>query len=1002
MKRKNNKTISLFIFLGLAFNVSLWAESITGKVIDKYGNPIIGVIVRNLNNPSIQSASDKKGTFVMTAEIGDRLEIESPDFSKTIIVAKLDNIVKLNRGNVAVQLGDGIVQTRDEATASTSQINAEEIMKTSCFDLQSALYGKGLGLTVLQNAGFPWSLTPDMYVRGVKTITSSGPLVLIDGFERPMSSIVREEVETVTLLKDAASLAIYGLRGANGVILVTTKQGIYNTSQVSFSYDKGIANTRDIMKMVDGPTYAKGLNEALGLDGLAPRYKDAEIAAYESGLYPNYYPNVNWVDEAFGNKATSNMYNVSIRGGGQRVRYATILNLQNYTGLLKPTNINEAFSSQLKYSKLNLRSNLNIDITNTTKLDIKLLGALLEYNRPGISETEFIPLIYNTPSSAMPLSTSTGEWGGSDIWKRNPIAEITARGYGKSNSRTLFADWTLKQDLAVFTPGLSAALSTSIDSYAQFWEQMAQTYRYERNTMSFDAAGLPLETSKKAVISGQNTVPAFSSNLSVEWRHINVFGKINYNRVFGNNKIDANLMMLHDTYSANGQHNTYNRDRVSAYLHYGYKDKYFADASFSAGASNRLQPEHKFGYFPAVSGAWLISKEDFLKDQKVISLMKIRASWGLSGSDYVPEPNIWQQTFGSGGGYYLTSTNTSKSGLTEKRLATQVVKPETSAMTNIGLETRFFDKLDFTVEGFYQKRYNILCTTDGSTSSILGASSPYESQGIVTSKGIEVGLVLEDYVGDLKYTVGGNFTYYKNKIVNSNEVFREYDYLKRTGQAVNQIFGYQAIGYFKDQADITASPTQMLSEVRPGDIKFKDQNDDGKINSLDVVPMGYNTSCPEIYFSAYFNLEYKGIGIDAMFQGVTNYSTVLNTTSLFWGMRNNTNISQYVYDNRWTPDNQDSKFPRLTTLENANNYNTNSVWLADASYIKLRTCEVYYKLPNSIFGNTGLRNAKIYVRGIDLLRFDYLKIADTENYAKSGSGAYPATSSINMGMSVNF
>lgn len=983
------------------------AESISGRIVDKYGIPVVGAIITNINNKEQVAYSDKQGRFFIDALQGDPLEIETADYSKIRISAQPSNEVILNRKNVAVQMGNGIIQTREESTASTGVVTADEIMKTSSLGVGDALYGRGLGLIALQSAGLPWGDNTDFYVRGRNTFTSNSPLILVDGFERSMNYLVREEIETVTVLKDAPALALYGLRGSNGVILITTKQGIHNTSQIEVSYEHGFVKAKDLMQMVDGPTYAHAYNEAMQLDGNTPRYSQAELDAFASGAYPDFYPNVNWFDQTLKDLSHQNLFNVTVRGGGKRVRYATVLNLQNCGGFLTPANVTDGYSSELKFSKLNLRTNLDIQLTATTDLSVKVMGSLSEYNRPGISETDFMPLIYNTPSIAMPVKTASGEWGGNQTWKRNPVAEIAARGYGKSNSRTLFADWAIKQDLSVLTPGLSAEIRAGFDSFAQYWEQVAQNYRYEENTMKFDESGNPIESSIVQKIWGSNSVPSYSSRLSLQWRHFNVFGMINYNQLFGNHKIDADLMVHQDQYIANSQHNTYNRLNFAAYVHYGWMNRYFADVAFSASGSNRLQPGHKFGYYPAVGASWLISNESFMQEMAgIIDFWKLRASWGLAGSDWVPEVNLWEQTFGGGGGYQFGHQDVGGlSGLTEQRLATLRLRPEKIAKYNLGTEIRLFNAVDLTLEAFYERRSDILCSTEGSVSSIMGVSNPYKNDGIVENKGIEVGLVTEKKWKDFNFMIGGNFTFNRNKIINQNEVYREYDYLKRTGHAVGQVFGYQAIGYFQSQEEIDnpATPKQMFSTVSPGDIKFKDQNNDGIINSLDQIALGYN-GLPEIYYSAFFNFEYKGIGIDALFQGAAHRSVMLSTNSLFWGIRNsNLNISQHVYDNRWTPETPNAKFPRLTALENANNYNTNSVWLADGSFLKLRSCEVYYRIPEKYTRKIKMFNSRIFVRGNDLLTFDKLDLPiDPEAISKSGNGVYPMSRTFSVGAVIGF
>ena len=336
--------------------------------------------------------------------------------------------------------------------------------------------------------------------------------------------------------------------------------------------------------------------------------------------------------------------------------------------------------------------------------------------------------------------------------------------------------------------------------------------------------------------------------------------------------------------------------------------------------------------------------------------------------------------------------------MAELRLATSGLTFEKSHKANLGIEGRFFNLIDLTAEAYYDRRTDILVSTSGTVSSVLGATASMSNDGIIDNKGIELGLNVNYDKGDFRYNVGAQFTYNKSKIVNRNEGFVPYDYLKQTNRPVNQLFGYEAIGYFENADDIAASPVQLLSTVVPGDIKFKDQNNDNRINEQDKVPLGYNTVMPEIYFSVNFNLEYKGIGVDANFQGVGNYSAVLNTASLFWPLRNNNNISTYYYENRWSPDNQNAIFPRLTTAQNDNNFNTNSLWLRDRSYIKLRTAEVYYKLPEELLASSFVSKAKVYVRGMNLFSIDKLKIVDPEAYGT----VLPLSASVHVGINVTF
>jgi TonB-linked SusC/RagA family outer membrane protein len=980
------------------FQGKLNAQNVSGKVLDMNGKPVFGATISSNKNRLITDVTDEKGNFKISVSIGDKINVTTPDKAKKTVIAQQYNEVKMEGLNSLIEVGNTMSQSKLESTSATSTIYSEDIMKSSSLNVMNGLYGKGLGLSALQNDGLEYESNTTFNIRGLGSLQGNNPLILVDGFERPLSLLVKEEIESITILKDAASLSMYGLRGSNGVVLVTTKRGIIGKTQIDFSYDQAFLQALRKPEFVNAYTYANSVNEALVNDGIAtPRYNTNELAAFNSGKYPDYYPNVNWVDRVLKDNASSNIYNISIRGGNKNVRYFTVMNLTSHDGLLKPGNNVSAYSSQFKYSRLNIRTNLDVQLTKSTNFSVKLLGSLSESNRPGSGADAIMTKMYNTPSAAFPVKTSTGEWGGSDTWTVNPEAMIAAQGYGKASSRTLFADWTIGQDLSAITKGLTTDVSVGFDNYADYWESMSQTYRYYKNTAQFNTAGDAL-ISPISTLVGSNSVPTYSSSLGSQWRHFNAFWKLQYDKNWNNITTSSNLMFFHDQYIGNGQFSTTNRQRLNAYTHIGFDEKYYIDLSLTGSGTNRLQTGHNIGYFPAISSAWILSKEDFLKDQKAINLLKIRASYGIVGNDYTSSSELFKQTYGGGGSYLFTDNYTSVSGLTELRLATSGLTYEKSQKTNVGLEARFLNAIDLTAEAFYEKRTDILVSTSGSISNVLGATASMANDGIVENKGIEVGLNINKSVGDFNFNIGGQFTYARSNVINRNEGFVQYDYLKQTGKPVNQIFGYEALGFFKDQNDINTSPTQLFSTVVPGDIKFKDQNDDKKINELDKVALGYNTGCPEIYFSANINLEYKGFGIDANFQGVGNYSAVLNTASMFWPLRNNTNLSTYYYENRWTPDNQNSLFPRLSTLQNDNNFNTNSIWIKDRSYIKLRTCEFYYKLPESMLASTFITKAKIYVRGMNLFSIDNLKVVDPEAYGT----VYPMTASYHLGVNVAF
>lgn len=981
-------------------------NNISGIVVDKWGNPVEGAKVTALDKTGTTVYTTKDGKFSILGTNSPKLQIETSDKSRMTVETKGHKgqmKVVLGYEAQSVDLGYGIVQNIGQSTVSASVVNNEEFNKRSAKNIANSLYGYGLGLTTLQGTGEYVSAEPTLYVRGLQTLSSNSPLILVDGVERSIDYITPEEVENVTILKDAPAVALYGYRGVNGAINIITKRGKYKSREIKFSYDHAINWEERRPDMADAYTYANAINEALSNDGLAQRYSQQELDAFKSGKYPLLYPNVNWMEEAFKNTGSTNLFNLSFRGGGEKVRYYTQLNLQMNDGFVKNANLNDGYSTQNKYSKANLRTNLDIDLTKTTKLMVNLDGVLLEASRAGLSSDNIWGKVYSIPAAAFPIKLANGIWGGNSTYgASNPVAIAQGgRAYSKAHTRSLFADMQLSQDLSGLTPGLGATMKMAYDNTVAYWEDHTRSFKYGNYTVTGWDNGEPQYNPDSPWTNGTDS--GLASGSKMDWQNCAFLFALglNYNRTFGDHDVSSLLMWNYNFQNYGGQNNTYYRQNATWYGHYGYKGKYFADLTLTASASNKLAPGHKWAVSPTVSVAWALSKENILKDVKFIDFMKLRASWGIINVDNYPAEGYWLQTFGGGGSYpFKEPTGSWSGGWAEGRLASLNSSHEKGYKYNLGLDATILSGLNLTVDGYYQHRSGIWVSNAGKVSSVLGGSTSYVNAGIVDSWGVEVGAdYIKQFGKDWMLNVGGNFTLAKNKIIEQNEEPRAYDYLKSTGRSVSQIWGYQAIGFFKDQADIDNSPAQQLSEVKPGDIKYKDQNGDGVINSEDKVPMGYNTYCPEIYFSFHLGGEWKGLGVDAQFQGVTNYTAVLNTASLYWPLINNTTISNHYYNNRWTPETPNAKYPRLTSQGNANNFCTNSVWLEDRSFLKLRHVELYYKLPKALLHKTKfIDNAKIYVRGVDLLCFDKIKIADPEQYGAT----YPLQRSVVIGLNLGF
>ncbi|MDU4536790.1 SusC/RagA family TonB-linked outer membrane protein [Bacteroides sp.] len=1003
---KKYKILALAIFACVTLNG--WAQSednVTGRVLDEKGKPVAGALVSVEENPLLRVATDKNGRFEITAVKGSRLKVQTGDDAMKVV--KIENgselTVVMDYSSEKVNYGFGLQQTNAESTGAVSTVYAENIDKSSAFSIGNSLYGNVLGLTTMQSTGVVWEQMPSMYIRGLKTLNgNNGILLVVDGLERDnnwqaLKYITPEEVESVSVLRDAAALALYGYRGVNGVVNIVTKRGKYDTREINFSYDHAFNYMTRKPELADAYTYASALNEALTNDGKQVRYSQNELNAFKNGTSPYLYPNVNWWEEVFRDRGASDIATLSFRGGSTKMRYYTMMNLQNNRGFIKNFDTNADYSTQEKYSKANFRTNLDIDLSPKTKMQANIMGILNEFSRPGMGSDNLISKLYQLPSAAFPIRTESGLWGGNTTWGENwnPVALTEGRAYSKGHTRGLYADMSLRQDLSSLTKGLGASVRIGYDNLASYWENHTKGYKYGMASVASWENGLPI--AGEEITGGKDTEMSGDSKLDWQYRAFNFQMNVDWQRQFGVHSLYSMLLYTYKYDNAKGINNTFYRQNAGWYTHYGFKNRYFADFTLMASASNLLAPDHRWNVSPTVGLAWLISNEKFMQSQNVVDFLKLRASFGMLNTDNIPGNGYWNETVGGGNGYPINNNFGGDGGWHEGRLASVNGTTEKAYKYNAGVDATLFKGLTLTVDGFYERRSDIWVSSDGQNSAVLGASGSYVNAGIVDSWGTEIGANYYKKMGNVELNLGGTFTYNRSKIIEMLEEPAAYDYTRSTGNPVGQIFGLQAIGYFVDQADIDNSLPQQFGPVKAGDIKYKDMNGDKVINSDDRVAMGYNSTCPEIYYSFSLGLEWKGLGFSAQFQGVGNYTAILSGT-YYHPLVDNTTISNYVYRNRWTPETPNARFPRLTTETVDNNLQTSSLWLADRSFLKLRNCEVYYKLPSSWLNRFWVKNAKVYVRGVDLLCFDSIDQLDPE----AMNNSYPTTRSIHVGLSVGF
>lgn len=885
--------------------------------------------------------------------------------------------------------------TESRKTQAVSTIYADELEKNATPNPYNALYGLLPGLTTLQNTSWE-SEKARMNIRGRGSLNGEAPLFVVDGFVRPIEYINLSEIESVSVLKDGAATAIWGGRGANGVVLITTKRGIYEKKEIKVDYKFGMGLPINQPDFVDAATYAKLRNEALRNDGLMP---DMDEAGFASGIHSDLYPNVDWQGEALRNHTTNHQLDITFRGGGKKLRYFTVLNYKNDMGLLNNdyTDYTGRYNSQMKKYALNLRMNLDVDVTESTKLKLGMLGMLRETKRPNTAEGDIFKYIFDTPSAAFPVRTQEGYWGSNNVLTtKNPIANIADVGYYKLNQRMLQADLRLMQDLSSLTPGLSAELAVAYDNSATYNETGKKSFMYQ--TIAQGENGEPVYSTFG---NARDELQISNSGYKDQFIHVNFEAKVNYNRTWGKHDFNSSALFRQESMTLTGANNSRFRQYITATAGYNYDNRYMVDVVANCFGTSILKKNDKYRFFPAVSAAWMLSNEDFMQDVDFIDQLKVRASYGRSGYDiydYDLDKKFW---IGKGSYYFEPSNNTAGGSYTEGVLPMKQLDLEVADKYNVGVDISLLKGLTFSIDGFYDKRSNILIDGTNLVSQAIGATVPQMNAGKVETKGAEWGAMWKSSFKDLKYYVGANFSYAKSEIIENGEGPQPFSYLSKKGYPIGQCFGWEAIGYFKDEQDIKESPVQKFSEVRPGDIKYRDLNGDKVIDENDQKAIGYSTAMPEIYYGINLGFEYKGFGIDALFQGVGHYSVMLNTPSVYWPLRNNTNISTwYVNDKvRWTEETKDfANAPRLTTQDNANNFRNSTEWLENGSYFKLRNLNIYYNLPEAWAKKMKMSKVQVYARANNLFSIDHVKYMNCEDLKVN----YPDMTSIYFGVNVNF
>ena len=900
-----------------------------------------------------------------------------------------------DKASQKVDLGFGVEQSEFLTTAATTTITAEELRRTSAISLADALYGKLLGLNAYQNTGFKGEegRGATFNIRGIQTTGERDILILVDGVERPIDRLTVEEVESVTVLKDAAAVALYGHEGINGVLLVKTKHG---KKDEKYNFKVGVSHKIQFdpqsADMVSAYDYANALNRARQNDGAAAAYSDAELQKFRSGSDPLVYPNVNWKDEVFKNTAHESNAYLSFFGGTEKVQYYTQLDYTDARGLYKNPDQGD-WNSQLKYSKANIRANVDFEVSKTTRVNANILGILMETNGvPNVNSNDAWWHLYKVPALAFPVKTAGGVWGGSQTYGNfNLLAKSQGAGFMKTHQRQIWANMTLEQDLDVITEGLKFYIGASYDNSSNTIETRSKGYQYGWNY--YDASGVMQET----VMGTVEDKLTFNHWVDSQWRIATFNAGFKYSTQLKNgDNLAANANYNMKSEIRDNRSNTWYRANWQLALHYDHANRFLADVVLAANGSNRSYPA-KWAFSPTLGLGYIYANNP---ESGLLNYGKVRLSGGIQHTDYVPAAGLWLAAWNNGHGNWWYGTNFSSSwGAFLTQFPTDDFAQETAYKANIGTDLRLFNVLDVTLDVFYQQRRNILVSANSLNSAVVGIQSSYDDKGRVASYGMELGLrYAKTFQNGFNLNAGASFSTVKSEILQWIET-PAYPNLSVIDGPADAERGLVALGFFQSQEEIDNSPVQQFGQVKVGDIKYQDINGDGVINENDYVTQDYGNAFPSLNYAFNLGAEYKGFGINATFQGAAHQVKNLRYVDGVWGaLSDNRNLSQEYYDNCFDVAGASAEYPRLSTENVANNAQNSTIWYRNVSWLKLRDCEVYYKLPASVIEPLKITGAKLFVQGQNLLSFDNIDAMDAENL----NTGYPVMKSVNFGLSVQF
>lgn len=1002
--------------------------NISGTVTDAAGEALIGVSVTVKDAKGLGTITNIDGKYNIKMQQYQTLVFSYIGYKPVSVLVKGDKKVidvqmseeKTNAIDEVVVTGLG-TQKKLTVTGAITNVDVSQMKQFPSSNFTNALAGNVPGIIAMQSSGQPGKSTSRFWVRGISTFgASASAMILVDGFERNnIDDLNIEDIESFSVLKDASATAIYGSKGANGVILITTKHGKAGKININVKGEASY-NTRTITpKFIDAPTYANLLNEARVTRNLAPQYQPEELALIRSGLDPDFYPNVDWSKLLLKNGAMSYRADLSMSGGGNTARYFVSLSYVEDQGMYNTDEtLRKKYDTNANYKRWNYRMNVDIDVTPTTIIKLGVSGNLNKRNSPGLGDQYLWSELFGFNALSSPVLYSNGYVPayGNNIHQMNPWVSSTRTGYNEEWDNNIQTNVTVDQKLDFITKGLSFTGRFGYDTYNsnhiyyRLWPAMYRANsRDSQGNIIWDK--LFEETSMSQTSGGDGSRHEFLEAL-LRWER--TFDKLHNFSAVSRFTQDERIQTRNIGTDIKNSVSKRNQG-LAGQLTYNYALRYFIDFNFGYNGSENFADHHRYGFFPAFSLAWNVAEEPLVKKALPwLNMFKLRYSWGKVGNDNMGRfPYLYTLDYTPNIGYNWGSNLASGTipGIHYTQMASPNVTWEVARKTDFGFDFVAFDnKFSLTMDYFHEKRTGIFIQRMF-LPDITGLESyPWANVGAVKSKGFDGNFQYKDHIGEINWTVRGNITYSKNTILERDEENNVYAYQYGKGYRVNQQRGLIALGLFRDYDDIRNSPKQSWGTVQPGDIKYKDVNGDGIVDDGDRVAIGA-TDTPSLIYGLGASVSWRGFDFNLHFQGAGKYTFLINSGAVNafrdgrWG-----NILQGITDNRWISsdisgtketENPNAPYPRLSYGYNLNNQQSSSFWLRNGRFLRLKNLDIGYTLPKPMVNTIHLESVRIYISGQNLITWSPFKLWDPELDSSQRGQIYPITRSLTAGIQIS-